>query len=566
MNVVLTHYLTEIAEQARVLVSAPSAPEVETANPKFGADFAIACFKLAAQMKANPAEMASVIAAGLSHPALAKAEAMGGFVNLWLNDTVIADAAVSAVSVRPSTNKGKVIVTEYSDPNPFKALHAGHLYTTIVGDVISRLLEVSGGDVHRVNFGGDVGLHVGKAMWGLFSKNKSEAATRSYVEQELARLSLHERASAIAACYVAANKAYETDPVAKAAIIDMNKKVYQLHDTDDHDSDFAYVYWTCREWSYQYFNEFYQQLGVTPFEKYYPESQTSKIGVATVTDQLAKGVYQKSDGAVVFAGEPYGLHTRVFINSQGLPTYEAKDVGVSIAKWNDYHFDKSFIITGDDIIDYMRVVLKSIEQFAPELARNTWHITHGQVKLEGGVKMSSRKGNGLAALEILQAAEDAVHESRGAADRQTAYAAVKYAFLRQRIGGDIIYIPKESVSLEGNSGPYLQYAHARACSLLAKAAAQPAEASASGLQPDERAFAMSIAQYPAVVQRAVNELMPHYICTYLYELAQAFNRFYERNRVVGDPRQAARVPLVTAYRSVLADGLSLLGITAPDQL
>jgi arginyl-tRNA synthetase len=480
-----------------------------------------------------------------------------GFINITLSDNELLGQAAAASHEKPKTYEGEVIVTEYSDPNPFKALHAGHLYTTIVGDVISKLIQVAGGQVHRVNFGGDVGLHVGKAMWAIIDGGEEAAWV---AVQAMAGKSLHERAAWMADNYVKGNDAYD-DPESKQQITDVNKKVYQVHEQNDTTSTFAKIYRLCREWSYAYFDEFYKELGVDPFERYYPESETTPIGLATVKEQLAKGIYKESDGAVVFEGEPFGLHTRVFINGQGLPTYEAKDVGLIMAKWRDYAFDQSIIITGNDIIEYMKVVLKSIEQFQPELPPRTTHLTHGMVKLEGGVKMSSRKGNVLYGADVLREAEAAVAEGAKA----TAYAAVKYAFLKQRIGGDIIFNPKESVALEGNSGPYLQYAHARARSILAKVT-RGGEVELLDLQPLERSLARKISEYPEAVAKAVAELMPHHVCTYLYELAQTFNRFYEHSRVVGDEREALRAQLVAFYADVLKDGLELLGLGAPEHL
>jgi arginyl-tRNA synthetase len=368
--------------------------------------------------------------------------------------------------------------------------------------------------------------------------------------------------------------------------------VYQLHADNDHASPFAQIYWTCRTWSYAYFDAFYERIH-TPFEKYYPESKVAPLGLRTVHEQFQKGVYKQSDGAVVFVGEPYGLHTRVFINSQGLPTYEAKDVGLLIQKWEDYQFDASLVITGNDIVEYMKVVLKSVEQFRPDLVARSRHITHGNVKLAGGVKMSSRKGNFLRAVDVLDAvaeASKALNEQSNQSNQSNEAAelgAVKYSFLKQRIGADIIFDPKESVAIEGNSGPYLQYAHARARSILAKAQTgqrtQHNEAqhktgvevldvpdrSASDqplLQPGERTLVRKITEYSEVVDRAVMELMPHHICTYLYELAQTFNSFYEHNRVIDNEREAQRLKLVTAYADTLKNGLNLLGIVAPDHM
>jgi arginyl-tRNA synthetase len=199
-----------------------------------------------------------------------------------------------------------------------------------------------------------------------------------------------------------------------------------------------------------------------------------------------------------------------------------------------------------------------------KLVEATSHLTHGIVKLAGGVKMSSRKGNILRAVDVLDAASEANKKSTGSDDQSVVLGAVKYAFLKVRTGGDIIYDPEESVSLLGNSGPYLQYAHARARSILSKAEFH--EVALEELESDERSLVRKIGEYGEVIDKAVAELMPHLVCTYLYELAQVFNRFYENNRVIGDEREALRVRLVGLYADRLKEGLGLLGIAAPDRM
>jgi arginyl-tRNA synthetase len=546
-----------------------SAIELSRPDEQFG-DFASnIALKLAGQQSSqpsqNPRQIAEQIAADLRQrlaDTVSEVSVAGpGFINLRLSDAALRAAA----QAQPSKAwAGKTVVTEYSDPNPFKVLHVGHLYTSVVGDAISNLLALAGAEVHRVNFGGDVGLHVGRTMWAILQELGGE------YPEKLADIPQDGRAEWMASAYVRGTQAYDDDPEAKQQIIELNKRVYQLHAENDHDSAFSRVYWTCRQWSYDYFDAFYERIG-SYFEKYYPESQNAPLGLETVKAHIADGVYTESDGAVVFKGEPYGLHTRVFINSEGLPTYEAKDVGVAIAKWQDYHFDESVIITGNDITEYMKVVIKSIEQFEPELAKRTRHLTHGNVKLAGGVKMSSRKGNFLRAVDVLDMVADVQQAATGNSDSATVLAAIKYAFIKPRMGADIIFSPEESVSVEGNSGPYLQYAHARARSILRKAADAVGDAvgdveATAALEPDERSLLRKIAEYPDVIDKSLAELLPHHICTYLYELAQTFNRFYEKNLVVGDPRQALRLQLVEQYANTLKAGLELLGIAAPDKM
>lgn len=532
---------------------------VDRPDPKFG-DFASnIALQLAKQLGKNPREIAESIAEKLRENAdFSEVTIAGpGFINVRLHD----NALLALLKEQPlKTLEGKTVLVEYSDPNPFKPLHAGHLYTTLVGDMVSNLFEHAGAKVVRINYSGDVGRHVGISMWSIITYLGGEHP------EKLADISESEQSTWLGARYVEGNQAFEDDETVKSEILATNKRVYQLHDENDHDSPFAQIYWTCRQWSYDYFATMYEQLHVHPFERYLPESEVAPVGLATVKEQLANGVYKESDGAVIFDGETHDLHARVFINSEGLPTYEAKEVGLSITKWRDYHPDLSFIITGNDIVEYMKVVIKSIEQFLPDLAHVTKHLPHGNVKLAGGVKMSSRKGNVLLAMDIIESAHQAAREKGRTTSEETVLAAIKYGLAKNRMGGDIIYDPKESISLEGNSGPYLQYAHARAKSILAKSHVEPSSLAGVELDQNERLLVSKLTQANETIAKATVEMMPHYICTYLYELAQEFNRFYEKSRIIGDEREALRLSLVHFYADTLKNGLSLLGIVAPDTM
>ena len=245
------------------------------------------------------------------------------------------------------------------------------------------------------------------------------------------------------------------------------RSIFEIVEKDKQTGVLAKLYWRGRELSYKYFEQFYDSIGVK-FDKYYPESTVAGRGLAEVKKGLAEGVYERSDGAVVYKGEKYGLHTRVFINKAGLPTYEAKDVGLIFTKWEDYRFDKSVVITGNDIVDYMKIVLRSVGEMNAELVKRTIHLTHGQVKLAGGVKMSSRKGNFLKAVEVMEMVGKELAREYGSKDRRVLLSAVKYAFLKYKIGGDIIFDLKESVKMTGNSGPYLLYSVVRAKKIMSK--------------------------------------------------------------------------------------------------
>ena len=549
-----------IAQQVLDIFDQEVAIELERPEEKFGDYSTNVAMQLSGKLQKNPREIAEELVAkiqdNMGDLASEVSIAGPGFINIKLSDKALFESLNTAPE---KIYSGQVIVTEYSDPNPFKVLHVGHLYTSIVGDAISNLLENAGAKVHRVNFGGDVGLHVAKTMWAILQKIGGDNPGK------LAEVPKSQRADWMAENYVNGTNAYEDKEQAKNEITDLNKKIYEIHATNDHESNLAQIYWTCRQWSYDYFDYFYSLIG-SKFEKYYPESMVSSLGLETVNKHIGD-TYEKSDGAVIFNGEKYGLHTRVFINSQGLPTYEAKDVGLIMTKQADYNFDKSVIITANEIDQYMQVVLKSLEQYEPELVKRTTHLTHGMVKLAGGTKMSSRKGNIIRAVDVLESASEASKQVHGKESTETVLGAVKYALVKHRIGGDIIYDAKESVSLEGNSGPYLQYAHARAKSILAKKPDSGHKLDdLKDLNEHERSLLRKITEYPEVINQATKDLMPRHICSYLYELAQNFNRFYENNQVIDSDREALRLNLVKVYSNVLSSGLKLLGISAPDKM
>ena len=316
-------------------------------DPQFGDFTTNVAMQLAKQLGKSPRDIAGALCAELQVGGLEAEIAGPGFVNMRISGNVLA-GLVTKASVITRPLEGKVVVAEYSDPNPFKVLHAGHLYTSIVGDAVANVLEASGATVHRVNFGGDVGLHVGKTMWAMLQELGGEHP------EKLDEIEVDNRSEWMAAAYIKGTAAYEDDTAAKELIVTLNKRIFQISNTDDHDSPLAKIYWTCRQWSYDYFDAFYARIG-TKFERYYPESSVAGLGLATVNEQLQKGVFERSNGAVIFDGEKFGLHARVFINSEGLPTYEAKDVGLIMQKKRDYNFDISMVITGNEQEQYMRV-------------------------------------------------------------------------------------------------------------------------------------------------------------------------------------------------------------------
>jgi arginyl-tRNA synthetase len=530
-------------------------------EPQFGDYSTNVALQLAGRLGRNPREVAAEIAEALKRTdSFSSVEVAGpGFINAWLSD----DALRTLASAAPARlNDGVKYVIEYSCPNAFKELHTGHLYQTIFGDILARMIERSGATLQRTSFGGDVGLHVAKCLWGMVSElGEIDVAKLDAIDE-----TPFARAAWISTMYVKGAAAYEADESTKAEIDQLNVTIYGFHATNDRESALAKLYWTTRQWSYDYFDAFYDLIKVDHM-RYYPESETAPTGMAVVKEQLAKGNLKESDGAVVFEGdEDKHLHTRVFVTSKGLPTYETKDIGVIWQEKADYDFDQRILITGNDQYEYMRVVFAAAETFRPELTGSMTHLTNGTVRFGDGSKMSSRLGNVSRAADVIDIVREKVRElvKDESEVESVTLGAIKYVFAKYKIGGDISFDIEETVSLNGNSGPYLQYAHARARSIIRKATAVAVDD--QPLDDAERALLRKLGEYSETLERSTRELTTHQICNYLYELAQEFNRFYEKARIVGDEREAVRLSLVGRYADTLADGLGLLGIDAPEQL
>jgi arginyl-tRNA synthetase len=527
-------------------------PEFVRPDSQFGDLSTNVSMRLAGQLKRKPQDIAKELTESLAamDDVLAVSVAGPGFINIKLSDQALVDLLGTTPSSSASL-KGQVIVTETNNPNPFKDLHIGHAYNCIIADTIANLQDVGGAQVHRVSYHGDVGLHVGRSMWAIMQWCDGDISRLETVPEG-------DRPSFMSERYVEGAVADKEDLAAKEQIEAYAKQSFAPK------GDYKIVYDMCKQWSFDYLTATVERLGSKPVEKRYLESVADVVGVKTVRDHIGE-VFAESNGAVVFAGEAFGLHTRVFIASRGTGLYEARDLGLMQLKNEDFHPAKSYIVTAEEQKEYFKVVIKAAELALPELNGVTQNISTGTVKLSTG-KMSSRTGEILNIEWLFEQLQNALTERGGSKDdTATLIGALRYSMLKVRIGSDVIFDVNSALSLEGNSGPYLQYAHARARSILAKTDRTPLK----GDEPFdewERVLLVKLSEYPEALTAAVADLLPHYITTYLYELAQDFNRFYEHSRVIGDDREELRLWLVSKYAETLKAGLSVLGIPAPEKL
>lgn len=514
-----------------------------------------------------------------------------GFINFYLKPEFFAEE-VKKVGEDFGKNKNlkwKKIMVEYTDPNPFKPFHIGHLMGNAIGESIARLIEAEGSKVVRACWQGDVGLHVAKAIWGAQQAiKKLELKVESFTPEDWGK------------AYVIGSFAYDghgkhnmqtwydkksgdfidvlTDDLViegrvKGEIDELNKTIFEQSDESVNE-----LYKSGRRVCLDHFNEIYNVLG-TKFDHNFYEGIEGRDGIPIVEQGLKDGVFEKSDGAVVYKGdETKGLHTRVFLTSKGLPTYEAKELGLNKAKFEkEPDLDESIIITANEQSDYFKVVLAAMGEVMPEVAEKTKHIAHGMMRFADS-KMSSRKGNVITGEALLERVKVMVQEKIAERDMSTeekarvaefvAVGAIKYSILRQAIGGDIIFDFEKSISFEGDSGPYLQYSYVRAKSVLEKA-------KDVGIKPSVEVRPQQIAEierrlyrFPEVVARAREEYQPHHITTYLTELAGVFNSWYANGKIVdtSDTTSPYKLALTEAFSHVMKNGLWLLGIKVPEKM
>ena len=514
---------------------------------------------LAKKLKKNPMEVAQEIVSHIekSDDIESVQVLKPGFINIWLSEkTLLAplEAAVNnAFSLLPfSYGKEKKIMVEFAHPNTHKLFHIGHLRNIATGEAVCRLLASAGNEVVRTNYQGDVGLHIAKCLWGIKTRIKKEGTAL------FAKLSLQEKIQLLGKGYSEGQTAYDIDENAKKEIVEINKQIYIQ------DPQILDLWKSTREWSIAYFEKMYNRL-YSHFDRCYFESEVHEQGLTTAKELLAKGVLEKSEGAVVFRGEQYGLDTRVFINSLGYPTYEGKELGLSAKEFTDFgKLDKCIHVVTPEQTSFFKITFKVEELLNKERFENKQlHLAYEWVKLKDG-KMSSRTGNVIEAAWLLDEIKKKILEKfENATDivETLAVASAKYSFLKNSTNTQIAFDIDESISLEGNSAPYILYTYVRTQSILQKAT-ENASHYPKEISADEKQIMRLIYQYTGKVYKATSTLSPNIVAGYLYELAREYNLFYQKNQILKAEvdQRYIRLTITKAVGTIIQHGLDLLGI------
>jgi len=509
----------------------------------------------------------------LSHKEIERIEVVNpGYLNFYFNTKVYERALKRILSEKDTYGtsaqyEGKRIMVEYGHPNPFKIMHIGHLRNFCIGESLTRLFEYTGAKVIRTNYQGDVGMHVAKTVWAIQNAIKNSELKIENLEKK----SIDERVAFLGKSYAEGAKAFEEDEKIKQEIQAVNASIYTK--TDAHVLE---IWRTGVRWSLEKFHEIYARLG-TRFDREYMESETIEKAYKSVEEAIKKGILTKSKGAVIFDGSSHGLDTRVFLNSQGFLTYEGKELGLAQMEFSDFgELYKCIHNVAVEQISFFAVTFKVEELLDSALFKGKqYHNAYEFVGLKKG-KMSSRTGIIVTAESILNEAHEKIRTIIGEnkmtlseKDIDTiAVGAVKYSYLKMSPFKYLAFDLDESLSLSGDSGPYIQYTYARAMSVLKKSNMKDVRFSVQSSEPSdlntqEIALVRQLMKFPDTITRSAREYSPHFVATYLNDCAQLFNTFYTVCPIRGSK---TRLEITAAAAQVLKNGLNVLGIETLERM
>lgn len=454
----------------------------------------------------------------------------------------------------------KKIMVEFAHPNTHKLFHIGHLRNISIGESIVRILETAGNKVVRTNYQGDVGLHIAKCLWYIKNPNYSQEI------ETVRQASLLEKIEFLGKAYSKGQQIYEEDEKSKKEILEINKQIYEQ------DPKITDLWKETRSWSLEYYDEIYKRV-YSHFDRLYFESELAKRALEIVDQAQKNNILEKSDGAIIFNGKKYGIDTRVFVNSQGFPTYEGKELALAEKEFSEFgNLDKVIHVVTPEQKSFFKVTFKVEELLDEQKYKDKqYHLAYEWVKLKTG-KMSSRTGNVIAGDWLIDHAKEKIIEKfklEKESVEPIAIASVKYSFLKQDVYTQIAFDFDESISLEGNSGPYLLYTFVRTLSVLKKAES-PAIQQFNNLiiNKEELDLLRALHQYSEVVKNAAIKFAPNLITNYLFDLAQKFNLFYQKYPILKTEKNLKnlRLNLTQAVGIIIKHGLYLLGIETVEKM
>jgi len=514
-----------------------------------------------------------------------------GFLNISLADSYWIKQLYTEIlpdNFAVTAPNGKKVMVEYSSPNTNKPLHLGHVRNNLLGFSVSEILAAAGYEVIKTNLVNDRGIHICKSMlaWQKFGEGETPESTGMKGDHLVGKY------------YVIFDKEYkkqieelkaagQTEDEAKknAPLIKEAQEMLQQWEAGN---EAVITLWkTMNNWVYTGFAETYKKLGVS-FDKFYYESDTYLLGKDIVDEGLVKGVFfRKEDGSVWIDLTADGLDEKLVLRSDGTSVYMTQDMGTAQLKYNDYHMDKSIYVVGNEQDYHFKVLFLILKKLGKPGAAGLFHLSYGMVDLPSG-KMKSREGTVVDADDLMAAMEETAKQQASEIGKMDGFdetekehlfhiigmGALKYFLLKVDPQKRLLFNPQESISLQGHTGPFIQYTHARIRKLLnlGKFKNNLNVANYVSLEPEERDIILALTQFPTIIQTAAENYSPAIVANYVYELAKTFNKMYQdKDRIPvltseDEDARKFRLQLCQATGKVINKAMKLLEIEVPERM
>jgi arginyl-tRNA synthetase len=558
----------------------------------FEGNYTYVVFPLVKSLRKNPAELGNAIGEFVKreNTFVSSFNVVQGFLNIVLNNSVWIDT-LNAILVNDSFGtlpaNGQSVMVEFSSPNTNKPLHLGHLRNDFLGESVASILKAGGYDVTKTCLVNDRGVHICKSMlayqkWGNGATPESlgikgdHLAGKYYVEFDKAY-------KAEISQLVAEGK---TEDEAKKTAPLMLETQEMLQKWEQGDAETMALWRKMNDWVFAGFDETYKKIGVS-FDKVYYESNTYLLGKDLVEEGLKNGIFfKKENGSVWIDLKEEGLDEKLVLRSDGTSVYITQDLGTTDLKFNDYHNDKSIWVVGNEQDYHFQVLFAIMKKLGRAYADGCYHLSYGMVDLPSG-KMKSREGTVVDADELvdemIKTAAETTRE-RGKIDdfekeeaeslfQMLALGALKYFLLKVEPKKRMLFNPAESIDFQGNTGPFIQYTHARICSILRKADSMNISVSnqvqSVDLLKPESELIFILNEYPATIKKAGDDYSPAVIANYVYELAKTFNQFYAEISIMNETdanKQKFRLSLIKVVAETISKAMGLLGIEVPTRM
>lgn len=554
----------------------------------FDGDITLVVFSLLKKIKGNPVAIGTAIGEFLKEQLdeITDYNVVKGFLNLSLSDAYMLDQFYNLDSKKGIKAMGGRLV-EYSSPNTNKPLHLGHIRNNLLGYSVAKILEAAGHKVYKTQIINDRGIHICKSMlaWKRFGEGQTPESTGLKGDKLVGNF------------YVAFDKAYKEEIAAliasgtdketaeKTAPILLEAQE-MLRKWEAGDQEVVDLWKTMNGWVYKGFEVTYKNLGVD-FDSYYYESDTYLLGKDIVAEGLEKGVFfKKEDGSVWIDLTEDGLDEKIVLRADGTAVYMTQDIGTAIQRIKDHPDVNGMVYTVGNEQDYhFKVLFLILKKLGFDWANQLYHLSYGMVDLPSG-KMKSREGTVVDADDLIVEMSDTAEKLSEELGKLEGFSedqkkelykiiglgALKYFILKVDPKKRILFDPAESVDFQGNTGPFIQYTHARIQSILRKVDFDinaNADLSSYSLHQKERDLIAILEDYPSVLEAAASQYSPALIANYTYDLVKTFNSFYQNVSILGESNQQVksfRVQLSKKVAAYIKESFALLGIEVPDRM